>query len=61
MIEYKNSRALEWLYRQLKKKRIALSRAEQKPNSAERELNDIRSAIETIEYIIEVVLKDGRN
>lgn len=56
-----NQRALDWLYRQLKKKRIALGNAERKPNKSESELNDISSAIELIEYIIGVVLKDGGN
>ena len=61
MMDNENQRALEWLYKNLKKKRIALDNAEQKPNRSEREIEDIRSAIEIIEYIIGVVLKDGGN
>ena len=50
--------ALKWLYTQLKKKRVALGHAEQKGN--EREINDIKQSIETIEWIIEAVMK-GKN
>lgn len=50
--------ALKWLYTQLKKKRIALGHAEQKGN--EPEINDIKQAIDIIEWIIEVVMK-GKN
>ena len=49
--------ALEWLYKQLKQKRIALCNAENKPNVKESEINDIRSSIDTIEWIIGEVLK----
>ena len=47
--------ALEWLYKPLKKKRIALGHAEQKRN--EREINDIIHSIEIIEWIIAEGLK----
>ena len=47
--------ALKWLYTQLKNKRIALGRAEAKGNS--REEDDIKRAIDIIEWIIGVVLE----
>ena len=49
--------ALEWLYKQLKQKRIALGNAENKPNVKESEINDIKSSLNTIEWIIGEVLK----
>ena len=48
--------ALEWLYKQLKQKRIALGNAERKPN-ASAEIDDIKAAIDAIEWIIGVVLE----
>ena len=48
-------KALEWLYKQLKRKRIALSRAEGRSN-AEHEVRDIKETIDIIEDIIAVVL-----
>lgn len=47
--------ALKWLYTQLKKKRIALGRAEEKRNS--HEVDDINRTIDIIEWIISVVLE----
>ena len=51
--------ALEWLYKQLKSKRIALHNAEKNPGSTEEEKANIRKAIEIIEYISAVVLAKG--
>lgn len=51
--------ALEWLYGQLKKKRIALGNAESKPNTPKEETDNIRSAIEVIEWIIAKVIEKG--
>ena len=48
--------ALEWLYKQLKSKRVALGHAESKPNATADEINDIKHAINTIEWIIGVIL-----
>lgn len=48
--------ALEWLYKQLRQKRVALGNAERKPN-ASAEIDDIKAAIDTIEWIIGVVLE----
>ena len=47
--------ALKWLYTQLKKKRIALGRAEEKRNS--HEVDDINRTIDIIEWIIGAVLE----
>ena len=51
--------ALQWLYKQLKRKRVALGACERRPNHTEQEINDIMAAIETIEYIIGVVNAKG--
>jgi hypothetical protein len=48
--------ALDWLYKELKKKRIALGRAEAKPNAPAGELEDIKKAIEIIEWLTDVAL-----
>ena len=55
-----NERALEWLQKQLRKKCIALERAERKPNKSGTEIADIKAAIEVLEYLTEVVGKDER-
>jgi hypothetical protein len=47
--------ALNWLYQQLKKKQIALANVEKKPNTTEIEINNIKSAISSIEWIIQTV------
>lgn len=52
-------KALQWLYKQLKDKRIALGKTDKKPNHTEKEINDIQTAIDTIEYIIGVVTAKG--
>lgn len=51
--------ALRWLYKQLREKRIALGRAEKKPNHTEEEIKNILSTIEIIEYIIGIVNAKG--
>ena len=56
-----NYTALEWLYKQLKKKRVALGNAESKPNANYSEVRNIKRAIDTIEWIIAVVLEKGGN
>lgn len=50
-------KALAWLYKQLKKKRIALDDAERKPNRSYSELLNIKEDIACIEYIAGEVLK----
>ena len=52
-------KALVWLNKQLKKKCIALNMAERKPNRVEREITDIKSVIDILEYIIKVVQSAG--
>ena len=54
----KNQRALEYIYKQLNRKYIALERAKQKPNIPDAEIADINAAIEILDYLIEVVLSD---
>lgn len=54
-----NYTALDWLYKQLKQKRIALGKAEQKANANSSEIADIVLSIETIEWIIGAVLAKG--
>lgn len=50
-------RSLDWLYKHLKKKRIALSRAEEKGGCNSTEAENIRAKIEIIEWLIEQALK----
>lgn len=50
-------KALKWLYGQLKKERIALGRADSKPNSSRDEIEHLEQAIEVIEWIIGKVLE----
>lgn len=52
-----NEKALAWLYKQLKKKRIALGNAENKPHTSKSEIDNIKSTINTIEWIIATILK----
>ena len=59
MANNKHMQALDWLYRNLKKKRMALSYAEKKPNVLTDEIDSIKSDIEAIEYIIGVVVSEG--
>ena len=44
--------ALEWLQKQLKQKRWALFNAQKKPNTQQVELDNIQSAIDSLEWII---------
>ena len=47
-----NERALAWLHKQLRKKKIALFRAENKPIVSDKEIADIEDAIDILEYLI---------
>ena len=49
--------ALKWLYGQLRRKRIALGRAERKRNVSAEEIRNLAADIETIEWIIGKVLE----
>jgi hypothetical protein len=51
--------ALKWLYGQLRKKRIAVGRAEKKPNVDAVEIGNLQESIEIIEWIIGKVLEGG--
>lgn len=47
--------ALEWLYRQLKKKEIALVNAQQRKNCTPDEIRNLKKSIEIMHYLIEAV------
>ena len=53
--------ALEWLYRQLKKKRIALLNAEKRPNCTQSEVRNLKKNIEILEYLIGLVTAKGED
>lgn len=53
-----HNRALHYLYSKLKRTRISLLKAEEKPNSTE-EIRNLQNKIEVLEYLTDVVLKDG--
>lgn len=50
--------ALAYLYKKLKKARIALAFAESKPGATQKELDSIQHKIDMLEWIIPVVLKE---
>lgn len=52
--------ALEWLQKQLKQKRWALVNAQKKPNTPQVDLDNIQSAIDSIEWIIRKIEADGK-
>lgn len=51
--------ALEWLYKQLRKKRQSLGTADKRPGCTTEELENLQRHIEIIEYICGVVLAKG--
>ena len=53
---------IEWLQKQTKAKEIALTRATNKPNHDEREVDDILKALDILEHITEIVAnrKEGK-
>jgi hypothetical protein len=53
--------ALKWLYGQLRRKRISLGRAEDKPNVSPLEMESLQESIEIIEWIIGKVLEGGED
>ena len=53
--------ALKWLYGQLRRKRIAVGRAEKKPNVDAVEIGNLQESIEIIEWIIGKVLEGGED
>lgn len=50
--------ALSYLYKKLKKARIALAFAESKPGTTQKELDNIQRKIDVLEWISTVVLKE---
>jgi hypothetical protein len=50
-------RALKWLYGQLKKRRVALGKADSKPRAPQEEIENLGQTIELIEWIIGKVLE----
>ena len=48
--------ALEWLYKELKKAKIALSRAGERPGVKDEELLNISNKIATLDWLIGAVL-----
>lgn len=50
--------ALSYLYKKLKKARIALAFAESKPGTTQKELDNIQRKIAVLEWITQVVLKE---
>ena len=53
--------ALKWLYGQLRRKRIALGKAEGKMNVSPLEIGNLQESIEIIEWIIGKVLEGGED
>ena len=51
--------ALEWLYRQVRKKRQALGSAEKRPGCTAEELANLKNSIDILEYVCGVVLAKG--
>lgn len=51
-------RALDYLYYELKKARIALGHAEWKPNVNHQELDDLRGKLDILEYLCGLVIKE---
>jgi hypothetical protein len=51
-------KALGWLYKELKKTRVAFGHAEGKPNVKQQELDDLRGKIDLLEYLCGLVTKE---
>ena len=52
------NRAYTYLNRRLKKARVSLAKAEEKPNGAQ-EIRDIQNKIEILEYLQGLVMREG--
>lgn len=50
--------ALKWLYKELKRTRVALGHAEWKPNVNHQELDELRGRIDILEYLCGLVIKE---
>ena len=53
-------RAYDYIYKKIKKARIALGYAEHK-NNAEHEISALKDNIEILEYLSELALREGGN
>lgn len=51
-------KALEWLYKELKKTRVTIGHAEGKTGVKQRELDDLRGKIDILEYLAALVTKE---
>ena len=51
-------KALKWLYKELKKTRVALGHAEGKTGVKQRELDDLRGKIDLLEYLCGLVTRE---
>lgn len=49
--------ALEWLYRELRKAKIALGHAESRPGVAREELDNLQRKIDVVDWVIPLVIK----
>lgn len=52
-------KALDYLYRDLKRTRIALAHAERREGVRQEEMEDLTSKAEVIEWLTALVLKEG--
>jgi hypothetical protein len=50
--------ALEWLYRELKKAKIALGHAESRPGVTREELDNLQRKIDVLDYLTTLVNKE---
>lgn len=51
-------KAIDWLYKELKRTRLAFGYAEWKPNVNHQELDDLRGKIDLLEYLCGLVIKE---
>lgn len=56
MMQYK---ALEYLYKELRRERTGLGRAEKRPGHTDEEIRNIHRKIDILEYIIGIVTAKG--
>lgn len=54
-------KALSFLYGELRKAKIALGRAEGKPNANPEEIENLQSKIEAIDWLIPIAIKETEN
>ena len=54
------NRAMHYLYKKIKRARISIGQAENKPNSAQ-EIANLQKKIEVLEWLAGVAIKEGQN